>query len=133
MGMMLVHAEDETVQLDLKPASSGAGVIELELTDRFQGLPIKWRLNGEPGESFVLPPLENLRFEGLREGLWRRGRSKRLRRASRARCRRPGQRGLDPRRQGVPPVRKAGVKRGHSNRWVCVQKRRNEYVGITMN
>jgi len=71
VGMMLVHAEDENVQLDLKPASSGAGVIELELTDRFQGLPIKWRLNGEPGESFVLPPLENLRFEGMREGLWK--------------------------------------------------------------
>jgi hypothetical protein len=71
VGMMLVHAEDEDVTLELHPVSSGAGSIALELSDRFQGLPIKWRLNGEPGEPFVLPPLEELRFEGLREGVWR--------------------------------------------------------------
>jgi hypothetical protein len=69
-AIKIVHAKDEEVQLDLEPRSQGAGILSFELTDRFQGLPIAWRVNGEPMPPFVLGPSDDLKFEGLAPGRW---------------------------------------------------------------
>ncbi len=69
-AIKIVGAKDEVVELDLEPRAEGAGVLSFEVTDRFQGLPIAWRVNGEPMDPFVLDPADDLEFEGLAPGRW---------------------------------------------------------------
>lgn len=71
VGLRLITLSDTEVSLDLYPREADRGVAMLETQARFQGLPIEWRVNGEPRDGFTLPAGETLRFEGLREGKWR--------------------------------------------------------------
>lgn len=69
-ALRLIDETDRDLSLDLRPKEAGAGVLVLEPSDRFQGLPVVWTMNGEPGPDLILPPGEPLEFGGLREGLW---------------------------------------------------------------
>lgn len=71
VALRLIDAEVDEVSLDLRERSEARGVVRMATNPRFQGLPIEWRVNGEPRESFVLPPGQVLEFAGLREGRWR--------------------------------------------------------------
>ena len=71
VGQRLITLSDNDISLDLYPREADRGVIELATQSRFQGLPVEWRVNGEPRDGFTLPVGERLRFDGLREGKWR--------------------------------------------------------------
>lgn len=70
-ALRMIDKQDVDVSLDLEPRDVDRGVVELVTKARFQGLPVEWRVNGEPREDFVAPPLDGLEFGGLREGQWR--------------------------------------------------------------
>ena len=70
-GIRLVGVDDERVELELGPRAEGSGSLTLDVGPRYQGLPIRWRMNGQPGEAFELPPDETLTFDGLRPGAWK--------------------------------------------------------------
>ncbi|MDF1800856.1 MAG: carboxypeptidase-like regulatory domain-containing protein [Planctomycetota bacterium] len=69
-GIRLIEADDLEVSLDLEPRAKGTGKLTLDVGERYQGLPVRWSMNGEPGTPFDLAPGEPLTFEGLREGRW---------------------------------------------------------------
>lgn len=69
-GIRLLEPDDLEVSLDLLPREQGSGKLTLDVGERYQGLPVRWSMNGEPGEPFDLAPGEPLTFEGLREGRW---------------------------------------------------------------
>lgn len=66
----LLDGTDRDISLDLSPREDGRGILTLDLSDRFQSLPVVWTMNGEPGPDLLLPEGEPLEFEGLREGTW---------------------------------------------------------------
>jgi hypothetical protein len=66
----LIDTSDRDISLDLVPREAGRGLLALDLSDRYQGLPITWTLNGEPGADILLEPGDPLEFAGLREGTW---------------------------------------------------------------
>ena len=70
-ALRLVDADAERVDLELGERTYGAGSLTIDVGARYQGLPVTWRLNGQPGEPFELPPGEDLTFDGLRVGTWR--------------------------------------------------------------
>jgi len=70
-ALRLIGREDTEISLDLELLAEASGVLRIETSARFQGLPVEWRVNGAPREGFVVDPGEPLIFPGLREGVWR--------------------------------------------------------------
>jgi hypothetical protein len=70
-GARLVHAGDESVDLELESLRVGDAELVVDLPGRFQGLPIELVINGQPFDPFVLEPHDPLRVEHLLEGTWR--------------------------------------------------------------
>ncbi len=58
------------VQIKLEPISEKVGSLEIELPGRFQGLPVEVRLQGAPGEPYMLRSGEPLLIEDLALGHW---------------------------------------------------------------
>ena len=62
---------EQKVELELEPVSSAQGTLELELSPRFQALPVSIRVMGAPRDPFDLQPQDQVVVEGLEQGTWR--------------------------------------------------------------
>jgi len=73
-GRRLAHAvvKPGTLRVDLvlEPIVQGASELRFVMPGRFQPLPVKIAINGEPRESQMLPPGRDLRVESLPSGSW---------------------------------------------------------------
>jgi hypothetical protein len=67
----LVRAGTTEVELVLREANLSASSLAIELSKRFQGLPVEILVNGTPYDPFVLPPEKPLVITGLLAGRWR--------------------------------------------------------------
>lgn len=66
-----VRAEPGEVALVLKERRHASGTLEIGLAGRFQGLPVRVTLKGNPGEVTLLDPADSLLVDGLEPGVWR--------------------------------------------------------------
>lgn len=70
-GVGVLPAGGKEVVVRLGPAESDVGTLQIELPNRFQGLPVEVRIQGAPTEPFVLRPGIPLEIEDLEQGTWR--------------------------------------------------------------
>ena len=66
----VVPDSDEPFVLELQALESDAGIVEIDLPGRFQGLPVEVRVQGKPRDPRVLPGGEPLEVDGLGPGAW---------------------------------------------------------------
>ncbi len=66
----LLKGGETRVDLQLEAVSAGASVVSLRLPSRWQALPVRIVVNGEPRDPFLLPPGQDLDIEGLPSGEW---------------------------------------------------------------
>jgi len=66
----VVRSGEREVELKLESVEEGLGSLVFETTERTQGLPVKYTVNGKPA-SVMLPRGERLVIEDLPEGRWR--------------------------------------------------------------
>lgn len=67
----LVKAGEQDVELELQAVVTRTGRVELVMGGRYQGLPVRVSIQGEPQDPYVLPAGENLRIDDLAPGQWR--------------------------------------------------------------
>ncbi|MFT7676915.1 MAG: hypothetical protein ACI8QC_000892 [Planctomycetota bacterium] len=70
-GRRLVKAGEQNVELILEPVRTQTGRVDVVMRGRYQGLPVRVMVQGEPRDPFVLPAGEDLRIEDLEPGEWR--------------------------------------------------------------
>jgi hypothetical protein len=66
----LLKGGETRVDLQLEAVSAGVSVVSLRLPSRWQALPVRIVVNGEPRDPFLLPPGQDLDIEGLPSGEW---------------------------------------------------------------
>lgn len=69
-GGRILRAGDIEVEIQLEEAKAGKAGFLVETTERFQGLPVRYVVNGKPS-YIVLPPGERLDIPDLPEGQWK--------------------------------------------------------------
>lgn len=66
----LLKGGETSVDLQLEAVRAGSSVLTLRLPTRWQALPVRIAVNGEPRDPFLLPPGQDLDIEGLPGGEW---------------------------------------------------------------
>jgi len=66
----LLKGGETRVDMQLEEVRAGASVVSLRLPSRWQALPVRIVVNGEPRDPFLLPPGQDLDIEGLPRGQW---------------------------------------------------------------
>lgn len=67
---LLLKGGETRVELELQEVRAGTSAITLRLPDRWQALPVRITVNGEPRDPFLLAPGRDLDVEGLPRGEW---------------------------------------------------------------
>jgi hypothetical protein len=67
----LVHAGEEKVDLELEDVTLGDSTLHVDLSGRWQGLPMEVLVGGAPLDPTILPPDEPLDVKNLVSGRWR--------------------------------------------------------------
>ncbi|MFT5052956.1 MAG: hypothetical protein ACI8QZ_004394, partial [Chlamydiales bacterium] len=66
-----VEPDVPELELELRPVDRVEGSLELDLPGRFQGLPVRVRVQGAPRDKFELNAADMLVVENLEQGTWR--------------------------------------------------------------
>ena len=67
---LLLQGGETRVELELKEVRAGTSAISLRLPTRWQALPVRITINGEPRDPFLLAPGKDLDVDGLPRGEW---------------------------------------------------------------
>lgn len=67
---LLLKGGETRVELELLEVRAGTSAITLRLPDRWQALPVRITVNGEPRDPFLLAPARDLDVDGLPRGEW---------------------------------------------------------------
>lgn len=66
----VIKSDQLKLELNLQPIDEGDSRVEIDLPERFQGLPVKIWVNGAPREPFTLHRDKDLVVSGLNDGVW---------------------------------------------------------------
>lgn len=66
----LVQPGEESVEIELEPVALGDSTLVLDFPGRWQGLPYELAINGTPYDPGIVPAHEELRLDGLLDGVW---------------------------------------------------------------
>lgn len=67
----LLRGDEERVDLELSQRAQDSQAVTLRMGGRFQALPVRLVIRGEPRDEFLLGPDDDLVIDGLARGTWR--------------------------------------------------------------